>query len=227
MLDLNGFELLSFDCYGTMIDWETGILDAMRPILQAHGAALDDAAILKLYGEVEHVEQQGEFKPYRQVLGNVVRRVGERLGFKPSQKEIEALANSLPDWQPFPDTVSSLRKLEERFRLAVISNTDDDLFARSAQHLGTRFADVITAEQARAYKPSAAIFQLALSRLGINRAKWLHVGQSVYHDVMPARSLGLGTVLVYRRGAGATPRLDASPDLRVPDLQTLARLAHA
>jgi 2-haloacid dehalogenase len=225
LFDLKRVELLSFDCYGTMIDWETGILRALCPVLRAHGQTLDERAILGIYGEIEHVEQQGEFQPYRQVLGNVVRRFGERLGFAPSQADVEALANSLGNWTPFPDTVAALRRLQRRYKLAVISNTDDELFAESARHLPVQFADVITAEQARAYKPSLRVFELAMSRLKVEPERWLHVGQSVYHDVVPAKSVGLGTALVYRRGAGATPDVHAEPDLRLPDLESLASAA--
>ncbi len=225
MVDFSRIELLTFDCYGTLIDWETGLLGALRPILASHAVALDDASLLRLYGEIEHREQEGEFRPYRQVLAEVVRRIGERLGFTPSEAEAPSLAASLGGWMPFPDTVAALERLQARFRLAIISNTDDDLFAQTAPHLKVRFADVITAEQARAYKPSPRIFELAARRLQIPRERWLHVGQSVYHDVVPAQAMQLASALVYRRGAGATPQFEAQPDLAVPDLQTLARQA--
>jgi 2-haloacid dehalogenase len=198
---------------------------ALRPILQAHDRKLDDAGLLKLYSEIEQLEQQGEFKTYRKVLANVVYRLGERLGFRPSAQEAASLADSLGDWAPFADTVSALQRLQRRFKLAVISNTDDDLFALSARHLKAPFADAITAEQARAYKPSAKIFELAFSRLKVNRERWLHVGQSVFHDVIPAKSLGLATALVLRRGWGATPQAAGEPDIKVPDLQSLAATA--
>ena len=134
---------------------------------------------------------------------------------------------SLPDWPPFPDTRAALASLQTRYKLAIISNTDDDLFAGTARHLGIKFDEVITAEQAQAYKPSPAPFLLALERLGLPRERVLHVGQSVYHDVLPARSLGMATVLVHRRGFGATRPSAGEPDLKVPDLQTLAALALA
>ncbi|HSB75592.1 MAG TPA: haloacid dehalogenase type II, partial [Terriglobales bacterium] len=190
MLDFSRFRALTFDCYGTLIDWETGLLGALRPILRSHGSNLGDEQILALYAELEPAAQN-PYRRYRDVLEEVVRGLGKRLGFEASQAEARSLPDSLPDWQPFPDTVAALQKLQARYRLAIISNTDDDLFAGTARHLKVKFDQVITAEQARAYKPSLAPFHLALQRLELPREQILHVGQSVYHDVVPARSLGL------------------------------------
>jgi 2-haloacid dehalogenase len=223
-LNFDRFRALSFDCYGTLIDWESGLLGAVRPILGSHGHNLSDARILEIYGEVEPPEQN-PYRCYRDVLANVVRRFGERLGFSVSPEEAELLPLSLKNWLPFPDTVAALQKLKTKYKLAIISNTDDDLFAGTAPHLQVKFDEVITAEQAQAYKPSLAPFLLALQRLGRARDQVLHVGQSIYHDVVPAKSLGMTTVLVQRRGFGATKPTEGQPDLRVPDLKTLARLA--
>lgn len=223
-MNFDEFKALSFDCYGTLIDWESGLLGAMRPILRAHGKSLSDAQILEIFGEVEPPEQN-PYRRYHEVLANVVRKFGERLGFSVSSEEAESLPRSLRNWQPFPDTVTALRKLKTKYKLAIISNTDDDLFAATAAHLQVKFDEVITAEQAKAYKPSPAPFLLALERLRLPRERVLHVGQSVYHDVVPAKSLGITTLLVERRGFGATRPTEAEPDLRVPDLKTLASLA--
>ena len=229
MLDLSRFKVLTFDCYGTMIDWETGIFSALRPILEAHDQKIRDSVLLKLYSELEASAEQGEFLRYRDVLQSVVRGLGERLGFLPTDAEVRSLPESLANWQPFPDTVGSLRKLKSRYRLAVMSNIDDDLFATTAPKLGVAFDNVITAQQAGCYKPCMKMFQLAEDRIGVSREDWLHVGQSIYHDVIPAQSLGIATVWVNRRsprpGAGAAKAADAKPDLEVPDLQTLAQLA--
>jgi 2-haloacid dehalogenase len=223
-LDFARFSAFTFDCYGTLIDWESGLLAALRPVLRSHGCDLTDQQILDLYGELEP-QAQSPYQRYRQVLAAVVRGFGERLGFPVSDREAASLAESLPDWPPFPDTRAALARLHTRYKLAIISNTDDDLFAGTARHLGTRFDEVITAQQAKAYKPSTAPFLLALERLGLPRERVLHVGQSVYHDVLPARSLGMSTVLVHRRGFGATRPSQGQPDLKVPDLETLAALA--
>lgn len=224
MLDFTRFRAFTFDCYGTLIDWETGLLGALRPVLRAHGSKLRDEQILALYAELEPAAQN-PYRRYRQVLERVVRGFGKRLGFEVSEAEARSLPESLKDWQPFPDTVAVLQKLQTRFRLAIISNTDDDLFAGTAPHLQVKFDQVITAEQAGAYKPSLAPFRLALERLGLPKEQVLHAGQSVYHDVVPARSLGLATVLVRRRGSGATRVVADKPDLEVPDLRTLAARA--
>jgi 2-haloacid dehalogenase len=229
MLDLSRFKVLTFDCYGTMIDWETGIFSALRPILAAHGNKITDSALLELYSELELSAEQGEFLRYRDVLQSVVRGFGTRLGFSPTDAEVRSLPESLANWQPFPDTVAALRKLKSRYKLVVMSNVDDDLFAATAPKLGVAFDQVITAQQAGCYKPCMRMFTLAEDRIGVNREHWLHVGQSVYHDVLPAQSLGIATVWVNRRsprpGAGAAKAAIGKPDLEVPDLQTLAKLA--
>lgn len=229
MLDLTRFKVLTFDCYGTMIDWESGIFSALRPILAAHGKKITDSALLELYSELELSAEQGEFLSYRDVLQSVVRGLGVRLGFLPTDAEVRSLPESLPHWQPFPDTVAALRKLKSRHQLAVMSNVDDDLFATSAPKLGVAFDNVITAQQAGCYKPCRRMFKLAEDRIGVHREHWLHVGQSIYHDVLPAQALGIATVWVNRRsprpGAGAAIAATGKPDLEVPDLQTLAKLA--
>ena len=234
MLDFSRFEYLSFDCYGTLIDWERGILGALRPILAAHSRtmspiALHDEALLELYGDLEASAEQGEFYCYREVLEQVVQGMGRRLGFSPSQAEIQSLPASLPDWQPFPDAVTALRQLKTRYKLAVISNTDDDLFAGTARHLGVAFDHVITAQQARSYKPSQNNFRLALKRLAVSQDKLLHVAQSLYHDIKPCRELSISSVWINRRAgkqsAGATKPAVAMPDLEMPDLQSFAALA--
>jgi 2-haloacid dehalogenase len=229
MLDLARFKVLTFDCYGTMIDWETGIFSALRPILAAHGKTIADSALLEVYSELEASAEKGEFLRYRDVLQSVVRGFGERLGFLPSDAEARSLPESIANWQPFPDTVEALRKLKSRYQLAVISNVDDDLFASTAPKLGVAFDQVITAQQARCYKPCIRMFELAEERIGVSREQWLHVGQSIYHDVIPAQSLGIVTVWVKRPsprpGAGAARAAFGKPDLEVPNLSTLANLA--
>jgi len=226
MLNFTQFQVLSFDCYGTLIDWETGIFSALGSILAAHGKSIADAELLKVYSELESEAEQGEFCSYREVLGSVVRGFGERLGFKPTEAQVRSLPDSLPDWPPFPDTIAALAQLKKRYQLAVISNVDDDLFAPTARRLQVAFDYVITAQQARAYKPSLQMFELAQQRTGVAPGQWLHVAQSVYHDVIPARSLGIATVRVNRPssrpGSGAAKAALGQPDLEVPNLETLA-----
>ena len=229
MLDFSRFEIFTFDCYGTLIDWEDGILRCLRRIFAAHGKDTEDATILQLYGDFEARAEQGEYRSYREVLQSVVRQFGEQLGFTPTEQEVRSLPESLPFWKPWPDTVSALFELHSRFRLAVVSNVDDDLFAATQPQLGVEFDQVVTAQQAKAYKPSLKIFELALSRVGVPAHRVLHVGQSLYHDVLPAQSLGLATVWVNRpsarAGVGAVKAADARPDLQVSSLAELAAAA--
>jgi 2-haloacid dehalogenase len=231
MLDFNRFEVLTFDCYGTLIDWETGILSALRPILSAHEKKIDDATLLKLYGDFEQRSEQGKFHPYREVLESVVRQFGDKLGFTPTVDESRSLPDSLATWQPWPDTVAALRQLNTRFRLAILSNVDDDLFALTRPKLEIEFDEVITAQQAQAYKPSLKLFELALSRIHAPAHRVLHVGQSLYHDVIPAQALGLATTWVNRpsarSGVGAVKAANATPDLTVSSLAELAKLGSA
>src|SRR6476646_2305765 len=161
MLNFAQFRLLSFDCYGTLIDWETGIFSALRPVLAAHGKTIADSELLRLYSELESDAQRGDFHLYFEVLQSVVRGLGKRLGFTPTESEVRSLPESLPNWLPFPDTIPALEKLKARYQLAVISNVDADLFASTARRLQVPFDYVITAQEARAYKPSLSMFKLA------------------------------------------------------------------
>jgi 2-haloacid dehalogenase len=230
MLDFNRFQVLTFDCYGTLIDWETGIFSALHPILAAHHKTVADAELLQLYSELEAQAEQGPYRSYRSVLESVVAGFGNRLGFKPTETELRSLAGSLARWSPFPDTAEALRDLKDRYQLAVISNVDNDLFSATAPQLGVTFDHVITAEKAGCYKPDLNIFKLALKETGVLPERVLHVGQSIYHDVIPAQALGIATVWVNRvsprPNAGAAKSAQGKPDLEVKDMKTLAAAVH-
>jgi len=229
MLDFSRFRWLTFDCYGTLIDWESGIFSALRPLLASHGKSLDDARLLEMYGELEAQAEEGPFRSYREVLRSVIRSFGQKLGFTPTEAEERSLPDSLKNWKPWPDTIAALNELKARYRLAIISNVDDDLFAPTAPQLQVQFDGVITAQQAQCYKPSLGIFQLALRRIGASPDQVLHVGQSVYHDVIPAQSLSMSTVWVNRpsprAGIGAVKPASGQPDLEVPNLAALVTAA--
>ena len=229
MLDLSRFEILTFDCYGTLINWEAGLLAALHQVLSAHSKQIEDAALLQLYGDFEQRFEQPPFRPYREVLGSVVRQFGSELGFTPTAEEVRSLAASLPSWKTWPDTVAALRQLKTRFRLAIVSNVDDDLFAGSRTQLEVALDEVVTAQQAQAYKPSLKLFELALGRIKAPAHRVLHVGQSIYHDVVPAQSLGLATTWVNRPsarpGVGAVKSAHARPDMTVTSLAELASAA--
>lgn len=220
-VDFSRKRVLTFDCYGTLIDWDTGILGAVQPLLRAHSVELPDEELLRLYAEFESAAEAGPYQPYADILAAVMRGFGERLGFSPDAAELGALAASVGDWPPFADSRAALAALKRRFKLAIISNIDDALFALSQRRLGVEFDWIVTAQQARSYKPSLNNFHVALARIGLPRDEVLHVAQSLFHDHVPARALGLPTVWVNRRHHHQST---LQPDLEVPDLQTLADL---
>jgi len=226
-LDFNEFFVISFDCYGTLINWEVGILGVLRPLIKKYGRNLSDAGILELYSTFEPQIQSNSYMPYRQVLAEIVRKFGAKLVFTPTQQEVDSLAESIRDWPPFPDTSAALRKLKTKYKLAIISNIDDDLLAHSLRLMGVPFDHIITAHQAKSYKPSFNNFNLALEKIGLPREKVLHAAESLYHDIAPANELGIANVWVNRRGGkpGATKDVAATPGMEVPDLKTLADVA--
>jgi 2-haloacid dehalogenase len=218
-------DTLTFDCYGTLIDWERGIADALGPILARHGRPLDEDDLLERYALIESALEAGPYLPYREVLRRALDAFGNALGFAPTSDEREALGGSVADWPAFADSPDALAKLKTRYRLVILSNVDDDLFAASAGRLGVAFDDVITAQQVGSYKPALRNFEVAIERVG-PRDRILHVAQSLFHDIAPARAVGLRAVWVNRRagrpGPGATAPSDARPEAEVPDLRTLA-----
>lgn len=228
-MDFNSYECLSFDCYGTLIDWETGLLEALRPILAHHEVKVENHRLLESYGQAEAAIQSQEYRSYREVLRGVLVRLGGQFGFAPTISEQHEFSDSVKDWPPFSDSTEALRRLQAKYRLIVLSNIDDDLFQASADRLQVRFEHVFTAQQIEAYKPSRKNFEYLLDHAEVARGKLLHVAQSLFHDIAPAKALGLATVWVNRRagkeGFGATVPAEAEPDLEVPDLKTLARMA--
>ena len=228
-LDISKFSWLTFDCYGTLIDWESGIVGAVRPLLAASGRNISADGILELYAAIEAREEAGPYRRYREILETCMRRMAARLFFELNDEQARVLGETIGRWHPFPDSVPALQRLKRRYKLAVISNVDDDMFVQTSKLLGDPFDVVITAEQASSYKPSPNNFKLALDRIGQPAEKVLHCAQSLYHDVAPAKALGFATVWVDRRagrrGAGATPQYKAEPDLRVTSMGELAELA--
>jgi 2-haloalkanoic acid dehalogenase type II len=191
------FDVLTFDCYGTLIDWERGIGDAFDTAAQADGVWLDRSAVLAAYHEIEPVLEAERYRPYRDVLALTARAVADRLGWKLTPGGETFLPESLPSWPPFADTNGALRRLAEAgHRLAILSNVDDDLLAGTRGHLGVDFDFVVTAQQVGSYKPAPAHFTSARGRIGGDR--WLHVAQSYFHDIQPARALGIPTAWINR-----------------------------
>jgi 2-haloacid dehalogenase len=228
-IDLTAFEALTFDCYGTLIDWERGILAALAPVVAAHGVRCDDQALLEVYARHEAAVEAGPYLGYREVLAESLRRIGAESGFVPAPAELAAFSASVGDWPAFPDSHDALVRLGRRFRLGVITNCDDDLFRASQARLDVELDWVVTAQQARAYKPSPVGFELAFARIDVPRERILHVAQSLFHDHVPAKRLGMTTVWIDRRhgqeGSGATPPADATPDLTARSMAAFADLA--
>lgn len=230
-LDFGRFDALTFDCYGTLIDWERGILNALQPILAPRAIHASEDALLERYARHEAALESGDYLPYRDVLAGSLRALCGELGFAPSDEEVGGFSDSVGCWPAFADSSLALRQLAGRFELGVITNCDNAPFAQSNRRLGVTFDWIVTAEQARSYKPSLNTFELAFATIELPRERILHVAQSLYHDHVPAKQLGMTTVWIDRRhdrdGFGATPPASAIPDLTVRDMRGFAQRALA
>jgi 2-haloacid dehalogenase len=209
-----------------LIDWESGILDALRATIglrpEEEGPALND------YSKVEPEIQARKYQRYREVLREVLERLAKEFGRSVPPGQEYAIAESIKGWLPFPDTVEALRRLKTKYKLGIISNIDDDLFAQTQKHLKVDFDLIVTAQQVGAYKPSKKNFEVA-ERVGkLERKTWLHAAESLFHDVAPTRELGIKNVWVNRRQgkANAATRVVAvKPDIEVSSLAELAERA--
>jgi 2-haloacid dehalogenase len=231
---LTEFQGMSFDCYGTLIDWESGLAGVLTPWARSAGLDLDDEALLAAYSRHEaEAEDAYPHEEYPQILARSMRALGSELGAQVSRDDALRLARSVPDWPAFADSADALAALSRRFTLIILSNVDRASFAASNKRLGVQFSAVITAQDVGSYKPSSRNFASLLgeaTRLGIEDGKLLHVAQSLFHDHVPAQRAGLRTVWINRRkgrpGWGATPAPEAPV---VPDWEfsSMAALAHA
>jgi putative hydrolase of the HAD superfamily len=207
------FQALSFDCYGTLIDWEAGIGAALAPWAARNGIALRTEALLERYAVAEaREEQESPSSLYPEILAAALRNLAAAVGSAATDGDCERLARSVPDWPAFPDSSAALALLATRYKLIVLSNVDRESFAGSNARLNVRFDAVVTAQDVGSYKPAARNFDAlvtAAGHLGVERGRLLHVAQSLYHDHIPARRAGLATVWINRRdgrrGWGATP----------------------
>jgi 2-haloacid dehalogenase len=227
-MNFDSITLITFDCYGTLIDWETGILKALRPLFVGNGSPVPDAELLKHYGNIEAELEGGPYLRYREVLARTAEQMGQRLGVSVSSQRAKDFAESLPTWEPFTDTVAALRALSKKFQLGIISNIDDDFFVLTQKKLPVPFAVIVTAQQVQSYKPSFRNFEEAIKRSGRNKDEILHAGQSLYHDVAPANSQGIKNVWVNRPSivpnSGAAKPGVAQAGLEVRSLAELASL---
>lgn len=212
------YDVVTFDCYGTLIDWEAGIASAFAAAAR-RSRPVDVRAALALYAEIEPVVEAEAFRSYRDVLAETARRVAARLDWPLPDGSGQFLSESLPSWLPFPDTNRALRRIADAgYRLGILSNVDDALLAWSRRHLGAFFEPVVTAEQVRSYKPAPGHFLEARARLGGDT--WLHAAQSYFHDVVPAHALGVPVAWINRKKQ--SPAGAARPDREFTNLQGLA-----
>ncbi len=218
-MKLRDFDALSFDCYGTLIDWETGILAAWRPWAEREGVEAGDSAVLECFAASESRQQAATpGLPYPEVLARTFMAMGAAFGRAPVEADAVAFGRSVPDWPAFPDSAAALACLGRHYELIVLSNVDRESFAGSAQRLGARFDAVLTAQDIGSYKPAAANFDALIAGLearGIAKARVLHTAQSLFHDHAPAAAAGLATCWIDRRrglpGWGATMPPPAPP----------------
>lgn len=229
MIDWTRTRAVSFDCFGTLVDWETGILRDLKAGLTTRSGKdastyYGDDELLRFYGQAEPAAQGTPFKPYKDVLRIALLRISDAGHLK--FKDPDLLIRGLPTWPLFEDAAPSLGRLKTRFKLALVTNCDDELIAGIDSRLGSPFDAIVTSEQVAAYKPSQKLLEEAIRRLEVAKEEIVHVAQSLFHDVEPAGALGLRTVHVDRRKGrpgGATPRPTGAvtPDLKVQDLAEL------
>ena len=217
--EFQNFETLSFDCYGTLVDWETGIRTALTGWAVRNAVSLDE--VITRFGAIESkVQEEEPSRLYPEVLAEVLRRMGNT-----TAEEAERFGESVGDWPPFSDSVAVLQKLKQSYKLAILSNVDRMSFARSNALLGVDFDLIVTAEDVGSYKPDLRNFEALFERLALNdRSRLLHVAQSLYHDHEPALALGLQTVWINRPSSGASPppATSVQPTWTFPSLAAFA-----
>lgn len=236
-MGLADFDALSFDCYGTLIDWEAGIAPVLARWAGSVGISLDEEALLAAYsGHEAAAEAEYPRELYPAILARSMRNLGAEMGAPVTEQDEQALAGSVPDWPAFTDSSDALSALGEQYKLIILSNVDRSSFAGSSRRLGVRFTSVLTAQDIGSYKPSPRNFEALAaeaSRLGIGKGRLLHVAQSLFHDHVPARKAGLPTVWINRRhgrpGQGATPapRAAVVPDWEFPSMAAFAEAVAA
>jgi 2-haloalkanoic acid dehalogenase type II len=231
------YDALSFDCYGTLIDWESGIWAALQPLLAANDATLPRSEVLAVFGELESDQEASTPDlAYPLILARVHASLAGRYGLNTSEDLDRRFGSSVPEWPAFGDSAEALSSLGERYRLVILSNVDRSGFAASNEKLGVEFDAIYTAEDIGSYKPDPANFDHLMGRVetdfGVASEAILHVAQSLFHDHAPAKAAGLETVWIDRQRLseggdwGATKRLEERPE---PDhvFFSLAELAAA
>lgn len=214
---------ITFDCYGTLIDWESAIQQFFAESLDAKGIGYVDPRTLQAeWEEIQFRYIQEQYRPYRQVLQDTMEMTFERFQIPSDKAEVEEFADSMGRWKPFPDTKDAIIELQKYVKVVLITNTDDAIIAETERTIGVKFDEIITAEQARAYKPGHKGFLLARERLGLQVSEIWHAGFGFKYDIVPAAELGYTTVWVNRQGE-ARP-VDVKETFLVGDMRTLAYL---
>jgi 2-haloacid dehalogenase len=214
---------ITFDCYGTLIDWESEIQRFFAESLDAKGIGYVDPQTLQTeWEEIQFRYIQERYRPYRQVLRDTLRMVFNNHHIPINSEECDEFADSMGYWKPFPDTTDAIVELQKLLKVVLITNTDDAIIAQTEQTIGVKFDEIITAQQAGAYKPSHKGFLLARERLGLPVADIWHAGFGFKYDIVPATELGYTTVWVNRQGHGRPGRMKET--FLVGDMQTLAYL---
>ena len=227
---LHDFSALTFDCYGTLIDWEQGLISALSPWLKRHGRAIHRDSILETYARVEtELEAQHPGLLYPEILRRGMLALSQIWDLKATPEELSAFGASVPDWPAFADSPKALKYLQQHFKLVILSNVDQKSFAGSQSRLGIVFDAIYTAEDVGSYKPDPRNFDYLLEQLqkqGIEPSKILHTAQSLFHDHVPARAKGLATAWIDRRhdqqGWGATPAAEVQTDFRFAGMKAMA-----
>lgn len=229
-MQLSQFKALSFDCYGTLIDWETGITTALRPLAERSGKSPEE--LIEAYGPIEHdLEETHPGMRYSELLEKVHERLCDDLSVDRDEREAAAFGESVGNWPAFPDSAEALSYLKRHFKLIILSNVDRRSFVGSNRRLGVEFDYIFTAEDIGSYKPNLRNFEYMLERVGnggIAKDDLLHVAQSLYHDHVPANRLEIASAWIDRRhdkpGSGATVLPDDLPhyDFRFTSMGELA-----
>jgi 2-haloalkanoic acid dehalogenase type II len=214
------YDIITFDCYGTLIDWEAGIISAFQSEAAKDRVALRGDQIIEAYAAEEPAVESQQYRSYHEVLWETASRVAAKLGWNLRPEQAGFLAASLPEWQPFPDTNPALERLARRFQLGILSNIDDDLLGATRRHFTVDFGLIVTAQQVKSYKPGIAHFNEAIARAGEKRL--LHAAQSYFHDVVPTSKFGIPVVWINRKGS----RVEPGGPVPTHEVRTLAELAN-
>lgn len=214
---------LSFDCYGTLVDWESGAVKALRRIYGFSHSLVSDDALIDMFLELDATIIRGKLFPYRAVLQEVAGGIADKLLGETCLDLDKAFARSLPNWPVFSETNEALLYLSKHFRLAIISNVDDELIAGTLTQIDASFDVVTTSQQTRCYKPNKAIFEIALRRLGETPRKVIHIAEGLC-EAKPAEQLGMKSVWVERSHRSDDGSM-ASPHARAPNLKAIVDAA--